>query len=130
MGQFLLLTAVAIKSGKKPDWAAAKACLQKLPKKKLQALIDENVKEGDCSLDGVKPSELRKTIAGYLDEFRQAHDCESGALATLNFGAWTLLLAGGETSSDDPSDLFTAMNKVPGDVLKAAGFEWPEDSNE
>lgn len=46
----------------------------------------------------------------------------------LKVGKWTLLLSGGGSWGDAPTDFFEKLQDMPESALRAAGFDWPESS--
>ena len=73
----------------------------------------------------------KKTLLGYLNNLKDYNVRRD--VATLDFAHLYILITGGMTSGDDPTDLYTAINALEEadyNILRAVGFNHPEDDTD
>jgi len=128
MGADLILTACAIKQGQVPDWQSGEKFLEEL------VIDDDLLEELDCSGMYIEQYEndedamvdIRERLGSALDEFQAAYEMGDRSTVYFPFGEWQLIICGGTSWGDTPSECFDAINFLEAaGVMKAMGFIWP-----
>jgi hypothetical protein len=126
MGADLVVSCLAIRVDRKPDWEAAHAWLKQNEDKAIDAwLLHE---EELTDRDPPARSEIVELLHEAINEVANGLDGGSRQISWVRFGDYRIYMTGGMTWGDDPTDEFgpwETFKCVPG-LSEAAGFEWPE----
>lgn len=149
MGADMLIYTLAWKDSVKLDWAAGARWLDELTIEQLNAAVreptcgfdlEEAVKDavGAVEVDGPAADwqsaviEVRKQLHALLRDLKDRFDNNYRDVATLAFGEWRLLVTGGMSWGDVPSDTAELIDDLTSDwwplgdqLLEAVGFGWP-----
>lgn len=121
MGADMLITALVIEQGSRPDFEAARAAIDALSPAQVEfpdEFWDHDV-ETDEGLDAIR-HELRDSLAEVKAALKWSRE-----LTSLELRGATVYLTGGLSNGDAPTELFEAITRlyaVPV-VLAAADFE-------
>jgi hypothetical protein len=111
-------TALALRAGRQPDWAAGLEAIDELTAEPLIWLADDL---------GFNPDlDMKQRLRCALENARTAVEGRDRECAQLRFGPWTLFVTGGMSTGDAPTDLYDhfALLDLSG-VAQNIGFDWP-----
>lgn len=127
MGADLIVAAVAIRRNTKAKWADAEVAVDR-----LSAFDLDQAEKFGWSFEGIaeetEADELdifRNNVRAALADVKEAWEGRERRDTTfLDFRSWSLMLTGGMTWGDDPSELYTSLCLVLNTrILDKAGFE-------
>ncbi len=128
MGADFLVAALAIESGRQPDFEAARRAIESLARDQIEIPDEfwENDPDTDKGLAAVR-SQLRDALNDLKAALQQSRE-----LGWLEIRGATVYLTGGLSTGDAPTELFETFARllaVPV-VLAAAGFDFDSDGLE
>jgi hypothetical protein len=114
VGGDLILALWVIPKNRKPDWAAGKKAVERLRKRAMTGKLTKSDKEAldvDGFSDGDSVLEYLPTSKD-IDDVRQAfqNDFRDASLCTIP--RYNVLISGGLSWGDDPTETFTQMRRV------------------
>lgn len=123
MGMDLLVGAVAWHKDTPLDAEPGRVWIDLAPIQKLDP-------DGDYITAGVvSESEFRERLKQDLEllvsEARGVRDRRD--VMVLYFGEWRILLTGGGSWGDSPTEFFDILQDLPWEALRRAGFDWPDE---
>jgi hypothetical protein len=134
MGSDFLVSFVTIGKKKKPDFAAARRRIErlaamphdKLPSEYLNTIGLPDEEEFTNEERDRRIKQLREDLGGIEAEFGDDNfEMPWRDLTSFNVDRKRVVLAGGMSGGDAPSDAFSSLERlVAAGVTKAAGFDW------
>lgn len=122
MGADLIITHAAIEADKVPNWTAARDWIKHLDKNIVHwpAPARETFFQGDDDDVCAAAAQLEEDLATFIDDWEQG----SRELASIEVGNWIIILTGGMTHGDAPSETYERFERLNNaGVLDKAGFD-------
>lgn len=126
MGSDLLLEFVWMEHGQKPNWKAGRA--------RIKAIVDKIKETGEFPTDLDHFDSVEKVKECLTSDFKLLFDTWTEPdnyrdVVRLEFPPWDIIITGGESFGDSPTELFNAINDLSNSmVLDACGFN-PDTPN-
>ena len=127
MGADMVVNYVTIQKNRKPNWAKATKAINKLsktplnkwPKAFLADQFDDENPEGETSAENAKV--LENDLQAIKNGWDNSHRC----FVNLLIDRKRVLLTGGMSWGDTPTDAYVALTHLGNaGITKAAGFDW------
>jgi len=128
MGADMCMAYLVWGRGRKPNWAAGERFI------KNNLKYDEENEEGALTVTAASELEFTQTqLRGFLNDVRDAYMGRRRDADHIEIGGCEVLLTGGMSWGDDPSDLYRSicnLDDTDGGILEAVGFHRVEDKKD
>lgn len=136
MGADLIISAVAMRRDREEDQEGARRWIDRQTYASLAARKDscyevetllEDAEEA-ANTEADRDEAVRAALRSLLDEWNAAPSWRD--VGQLTFGEWNILLTGGMSWGDDPTESFGTFERLIGTGLATVlGYGWPEPSD-